>query len=58
MSISYNEEADYLEIFMQSNRLNYGEDIASGITVFKDEETEEVVGISILNFFKKSRNNY
>ena len=35
---------------------NYGEDIDSGITIFKDEETDEVIGIGILNFRKKARN--
>ena len=56
MSIYYDEEGDYLEIFIESNRPNYGEDIASGITIFKDEETDEVIGIGILNFRKKAKN--
>jgi len=55
MNIHYDEEGDYLEIFIESNRPNYGEEVASGITIFKDEETDEVIGIGILNFRKKTK---
>lgn len=55
MRIYYDEEGDYLEIFIGDSRPNYGEDIASGVTVFKDEETDEIIGVGILNFRKKSK---
>lgn len=55
MRIYYNEEGDYLDIFIGNPRPNYGEDIAPGVTVFKDEETEEVIGVGILNFRKKAK---
>lgn len=54
LSIYYDEEGDYLEIFTKTGKPSYGEDIASGITIFKDDETDEVVGVGILNFKKKS----
>lgn len=54
LSIYYDEEGDLLEIFIKTKRPSYGEDIASGVTIFKDEETDEVIGIGILNFKKKS----
>ena len=54
LSIYYDEEGDYLELFTNVKRPSYGEDLASGITIFKDEETEEVIGIGILNFKKKT----
>jgi len=56
LKIYYDEEGDYLEIFVKRGVPNYGEDVTSGVTVFKDEETEEVIGIGILNFRKKARN--
>lgn len=56
MKIYYDEEGDYLEIFVKKGAPSYGEDIASGITIFKDEETDEVIGMGILNFRKKARN--
>ena len=56
LSIYYDEEGDYLEIFKKTGVPNYGEDIASGITIFRDEETDEVIGIGILNFKKKINN--
>ena len=56
MKIYYDEEGDYLEIFIKKGAPNYGEDIASGITIFKDEKTDEIIGIGILNFRKKARN--
>lgn len=55
LSIHYDEEGDYLEIFIKSPRPNYGEDVQPGITVFRDEETDEIIGIGILNFKNKSR---
>ena len=55
MRIYYDEEGDYLEIFIGSPKPNYGEDLASGVTVFKDEETDEITGIGILNFRKKAK---
>lgn len=54
MRIYYDEAGDYLEIFIGSPQPNYGEDLASGITVFKDENTDEVIGVGILNFRKKA----
>ncbi len=56
MKIYYDEEGDYLEIFIKKGAPNYGEDIASGITIFRDEQTDEIIGIGILNFRKKARN--
>jgi len=56
MSIYYDEEGDFLEIFTKTGRPNYGEDVASGITVFKDEKTDEIIGVGILNFKEKAKN--
>ena len=55
MRIYYDEEGDYLEIFIGGPKPNYGENIASGVTIFKDEETDEIIGVGILNFRKKSK---
>ena len=55
MRIYYDEDGDYLEIFIGSSRPNYGEDISPGVTVFKDEETDEIIGVGILNFRKKAK---
>ena len=56
MNMYYDEEGDYLEIFAGEPVENYGEDIAEDITIFKDEKTDEVVGIGILNFKKRATN--
>ena len=56
MRIYYDEEGDYLEIFIGDSRPNYGEETSSGITLFKDEKTDEVVGVGILNFRKSAKN--
>ena len=53
MRIYYDDKGDYLTIFVGESRPNYGEEISSGITVFKEEETDEVIGVGILNFRKK-----
>ena len=55
MSIYYDEEGDYLEIFIEGAGSTYGEDIGEDITLFKKETTEEVVGIGILNFRERTK---
>ena len=50
MNVYYDEEGDYLEIFIDGASPTYGEEIGEDITLFKSEETNEVVGIGILNF--------
>ncbi len=55
MRIYYDEGGGYLEIFIGSPIPNYGEDIASGVTIFKNEETDEIIGVGILNFRKKAK---
>ena len=55
MRVYYDEEGDCLEIFIGDAMPNYGEDIAPGVTVFKDEETDEIMGVGILNFRKKTK---
>jgi len=56
MRIYYDEEGDYLTIFTGESKSNYGEEISSGVTIFKDEETNEIIGVGILNFRKKAKN--
>jgi len=55
MKIYYDEEGDFLEIFIKKGVPNYGEEIAPGITVFKEEDTDEIIGVGILNFRKKAK---
>jgi uncharacterized protein YuzE len=55
MSIYYDEEGDYLEIFIEGASLTYGEEIEDDITLFKSEKTQEVVGMGILNFNNRTK---
>ncbi|MBU2615587.1 MAG: DUF2283 domain-containing protein [Nanoarchaeota archaeon] len=55
MSLYYDDAGDYLEIFIENSSPTYGEDIGDDITLFKKEETGEVVGIGVLNFRKRSK---
>lgn len=55
MRIYYDEEGDYLTIFSGKPRSNYGEDIDEDITIFKDQMTDEIVGIGILNFRERAK---
>jgi len=57
MRVYYDEEGDYLEIRIGESTENYGEDVNNDITIFKDERTDEVVGIGILNFKEKANLN-
>ena len=55
MSIYYDEEGDYLEIFIDGESPTYGEDVGDDITLFKSEATDEVVGVGILNFKTRTK---
>lgn len=55
MNIYYDEEGDYLDIFIGKSRPNYGEEVSDGVTVFKDEETDEIIGVGILGFRKRAK---
>lgn len=55
MSIYYDSEGDYLEIFIDGASPTYGEEIGDDITLIKKEENDEVVGIGILNFKKRTK---
>lgn len=56
MNLYYDEESDYLEIFVGDSKSSYGEEVSEGITLFKDEQTEEIIGVGILGFKKRSKN--
>ena len=55
MSIYYDEEGDYLEIFIEGSSPTYGEEMGNDITLLKSEKTGEVVGVGILNFKKRAK---
>ena len=55
MNLYYDEEGDYLEIFIEGNSPTYGEEMGEDVTIFKREDTNEVVGIGILNFKKRTK---
>ena len=55
MSIYYDEEGDYLEIFIEGSSPTYGEEIGDDVTLFKKEGTDEVVGVGILNFKERTK---
>lgn len=56
MNIYYDEEGDYLEIFIEGSSPTYGEEIGDDVTLFKKDGTDEVVGIGILNFKSRTKN--
>ncbi len=44
MKMFHNENTDYIEIFKESGVPNYGEDGTLDVTVFRSEETNEIIG--------------
>ena len=57
MRVYYDEEGDYLEIRIGEPKENYGEELSDDITLFKDEKTDEVIGIGISNFKNRANLN-
>ena len=56
MEIRYDEEADYLEIFVGESRGDYGEHISEDIVIFKYEDNDQLYGVGIFNFKKRAAN--
>ncbi len=56
MRVYYDEEGDFLEIRVGKPTENYGDHISEDIVLFKDEKTNETVGIGIFNFKKRIKN--
>ena len=56
MEIKYDEEADYLEIFVGEPREDYGDHISKDIVLFKYEDNDQLYGIGIFNFKKRAAN--
>ena len=54
MRIYYDQELDYLTIFIGSPIPNYGEDVTEAVTVFKNQSTNEIIGIGIQEFKEKT----
>ena len=50
MRVYYDDEGDYLEIRIGEPRVNYGDHVTDDIVIFRDEKTDEAVGIGIFNF--------
>jgi len=50
MNIYYDEEGDYLEIMFNVSDYDYGDHISEDIVLFKDQKTNEIIGIGIFNF--------
>lgn len=55
MRISYDEEGDILQISVGKPTECYAIEISPGVFIRKDEKTEEVKSIEILNFKRRSK---
>lgn len=53
LRVYYDEEADFIEIRVNEPRENYGDEIEDDMVLFRDEKTDEIVGIGIFNFKKR-----
>lgn len=54
MRVYYDEEGDFLQIMFREPREDYGDHVTKDIVLFRDVETEEILGIGIFNFKKNS----
>ena len=56
MRVYYDDEGDYLEIRVGKPRKNYGDHLSDDIVIFRDAETDELVGIGIFNLKEGVKN--
>ena len=54
MSIYYDEEGDFLQIMFRGPTEDYGDHLTKDIVLFRDEHTDEIIGIGIFNFKENS----
>ena len=55
MSIYYDEEGDYLEIMFGKSGSDYGDHVSEDIVLFKDQKTDNIIGVGIFNFRKHTK---
>ena len=55
MKVYYDEGGDFLEISVGQPAHCYAEEIEDGVFLRKDEKTEEIKGVGILNFKKRAK---
>jgi hypothetical protein len=55
MRVHYDEEGDFLEISIGKPTECYADEIEPGVFLRKDEKTEEIKSIGIMNFKKRSK---
>ena len=53
MFIHYDKQGDFLEVVLGKPKPSHYEDIGDDVSIRKDEETNEVVGVAILNVNKR-----
>ena len=56
MNIYYDEEADFLEIGIDSSRNGYFRDVGEGVSERVNKDTGKVIGIAIMSFKKRTQN--
>ncbi len=55
MRIYYDEESDFLQIMFKEATEDYGDHKTKDIVFFRDQKTDEIIGIGIFNFKKQSK---
>jgi len=55
LNIYYDEEGDFLELQVGKPREGYYEEISNGVFERKDRKTNDVIGIAIFNFKKRTK---
>lgn len=52
----YNQEFDILDVFIKKVVPSYSEEIYNGVYVYRNRETNDVVGFSIMDYSKRDKN--
>ncbi len=56
LNIYYDQEGDFLELFINKPTPSVGMEIMPDIFEHRDKKTNKVIGLSILNFTKHTKN--
>jgi hypothetical protein len=55
MSVYYDEEGDFLEVMFGEPQDDYGDHIDKDTVLFRNQKTEEIIGVGIYNFKKHTK---
>lgn len=56
LQYSYDKNTDIMEVFIEKSRPSFSDELYSGVYVYIDRNSEEIIGVSIMDYTKRNKN--